>query len=331
MKIALDAMGGDRAPVGIVDGAFEAAREASGRFEIVLVGKRAVLERYIDGARLEAPGVEIVDAPEVVEMSESPATAIRRKRASSIGVAMNLHREGKVAAVVSAGNTGAVVASSLLTIGRLPGIERPAIAIYLPTKNGGTILLDGGANSDCDPRNLLQFGIMGSLYAETFLNKERPRVALLSIGEERSKGNELTRGAYELLEKSGLNFAGNVEGQDVFAGKADVVVTDGFVGNVVLKFTEGLFYYISDLIRDETRRHAFAKIGALLMRSVFKGMKRTLDYAEYGGMPLLGVNGVVIISHGKSSSRAIKNAILAAERFATGGVNERIRRKAEGS
>ncbi|HEY5133805.1 MAG TPA: phosphate acyltransferase PlsX [Candidatus Krumholzibacteriaceae bacterium] len=331
MKIALDAMGGDRAPVGIVDGAFEAAREASGRFEIVLVGKRAVLERYIDGARLEAPGVEIVDAPEVVEMSESPATAIRRKRASSIGVAMNLHREGKVAAVVSAGNTGAVVASSLLTIGRLPGIERPAIAIYLPTKNGGTILLDGGANSDCDPRNLLQFGIMGSLYAETFLNKERPRVALLSIGEERSKGNELTRGAYELLEKSGLNFAGNVEGQDVFAGKADVVVTDGFVGNIVLKFTEGLFYYISDLIRDETRRHAFAKIGALLMRSVFKGMKRTLDYAEYGGMPLLGVNGVVIISHGKSSSRAIKNAILAAERFATGGVNERIRRKAEGS
>ena len=331
MKIALDAMGGDRAPVGIVDGAFEAAREASGRFEIVLVGKRAVLERYIDGARLEAPGVEIVDAPEVVEMSESPATAIRRKRASSIGVAMNLHREGKVAAVVSAGNTGAVVASSLLTIGRLPGIERPAIAIYLPTKNGGTILLDGGANSDCDPRNLLQFGIMGSLYAETFLNKERPRVALLSIGEERSKGNELTRGAYELLEKSGLNFAGNVEGLDVFAGKADVVVTDGFVGNVVLKFTEGLFYYISDLIRDETRRHAFAKIGALLMRSVFKGMKRTLDYAEYGGMPLLGVNGVVIISHGKSSSRAIKNAILAAERFATGGVNERIRRKAEGS
>jgi len=331
MKIALDAMGGDRAPVGIVDGAFEAAREASGRFEIVLVGKRAVLERYIDGARLEAPGVEIVDAPEVVEMSESPATAIRRKRASSIGVAMNLHREGKVAAVVSAGNTGAVVASSLLTIGRLPGIERPAIAIYLPTKNGGTILLDGGANSDCDPRNLLQFGIMGSLYAETFLNKERPRVALLSIGEERSKGNELTRGAYELLEKSGLNFAGNVEGLDVFAGKADVVVTDGFVGNVLLKFTEGLFYYISDLIRDETRRHAFAKIGALLMRSVFKGMKRTLDYAEYGGMPLLGVNGVVIISHGKSSSRAIKNAILAAERFATGGVNERIRRKAEGS
>ncbi|MGD1049110.1 MAG: phosphate acyltransferase PlsX [Candidatus Krumholzibacteriaceae bacterium] len=331
MKIALDAMGGDRAPVGIVDGAYEAVREASGRFEIVLVGKRDVLERYIDGARLEAPGVEIVDAPEVVEMSESPATAIRRKRASSIGVAMNLHREGKVAAVVSAGNTGAVVASSLLTIGRLPGIERPAIAIYMPTRNGGTILLDGGANSDCDPRNLLQFAIMGSLYAETFLNKERPRVALLSIGEERSKGNELTRGAYELLEKSGLNFAGNVEGRDFFAGKADVIVTDGFVGNVVLKFTESVFYYISDLIRDETRRHALAKIGALFMRPVFRGMKRTLDYAEYGGMPLLGVNGVVIIGHGKSSSRAIKNAILAAERFATGGVNERIRRKAEAS
>jgi glycerol-3-phosphate acyltransferase PlsX len=270
-----------------------------------------------------------VDAPEVVEMSESPATAIRRKRASSIGVAMNLHREGKVEAVVSAGNTGAVVASSLLTIGRLPGIERPAIAIYMPTKNGGTILLDGGANSDCDPHNLLQFAFMGSLYAETFLGKQRPRVALLSIGEERSKGNELTRGTYGLLEKSDLNFVGNVEGSDVFAGKVDVVVTDGFVGNVVLKFTESIVYYITNLIGDEVGKHVFAKVGAFLMRSVFRGVKRTLDYAEYGGMPLLGVNGVVIISHGNSSSRAIKNAILAAERFASGGVNERIRLKAE--
>jgi glycerol-3-phosphate acyltransferase PlsX len=325
MKIALDAMGGDKAPVGIVDGAFEAAREASGRFGVVLVGKRDVVETYAAGRGLAAANVEIVDAPEVIEMSDSPATAIRRKRASSIGVAMGLHREGAVDGVVSAGNTGAVVASSLLTLGRLPGIERPAIAIYMPTKNGGTILLDGGANADCDPHNLLQFAFMGSVYAERFLGKDAPRVALLSIGEERSKGNELTRGAFELLEKSGLNFAGNVEGRDVFAGKADVVVTDGFVGNVVLKFTESVFYYINDLIRDGVGRNAAAKVGALLMRPVFRRMKRTLDYAEYGGMPLLGVDGVVIISHGKSSSRAIKNAILAAARFAGGGVNERIR------
>jgi glycerol-3-phosphate acyltransferase PlsX len=329
MRIALDAMGGDRAPVGIIDGGFEAAREASDRIEVVLVGKRDIVERYIEERHLAAPNVSIVDAPEVVEMSESPATAIRRKRASSIAVAMNLHREGKVEAVVSAGNTGAVVASSLLTIGRLPGIERPAIAIYMPTKNGGTILLDGGANSDCDPHNLLQFGYMGSLYAEAFSGKDRPRVALLSIGEERSKGNELTRGAHELLEKSDLNFVGNVEGRDVFAGNADVVITDGFVGNIVLKFTESIIYYINSLIGDGVARHALAKIGALLMRPVFRDMKRTLDYAEYGGMPLLGVNGVVIISHGKSSSRAIKNAILAAERFAVGGVNEKILRKAE--
>lgn len=331
MKIALDAMGGDQAPIGIVDGAFEAAREASGRIEVVLVGKREVIERYIAEHRLHAPNCEIVDAPETVEMSESPATAVRRKRNSSIQVAMNLHKEGTVEAVVSAGNTGAVVASSLLSLGRIPGIERPAIAIYVPAREGGTILLDVGANSDCDPHNLLQFAFMGSVYAETSLGRPQPRIGLLSIGEERSKGNELSRAAYELLEKSGLNFVGNVEGRDVFAGKVDVVVTDGFVGNVVLKFTESIIYYINSLIRDEVGRHPFAVLGAGLMKPVFRSVKRRLDYAEYGGAPLLGVGGVVIISHGKSSSRAIKNAILAAERCVTGGVNDRIRAKAEGS
>jgi len=331
MKIALDAMGGDKAPVGIVEGAFEAAREASDRVEVVLVGKRDILEAHISAQRLEASNVEIVDAAEVIEMSESPATAIRRKRASSIAVGMNLHREGKVRAFVSAGNTGAVVGSSLLTLGRLPGIERPAIAIHLPTENGGTVLIDGGANSDCAPHNLLQFAFMGSVYAETFFGKRNPRVALLSIGEERSKGNELTRGSYELLEKSGLNFTGNVEGRDVFTGAADVVVTDGFVGNVVLKFTESIVYYINTLIKEEAGKRFFARIGAGLMKPAFRGVKRKLDYAEYGGMPLLGVNGVVIISHGKSSSRAIKNAVLAAERFVAGGVNDRIRQRIERS
>ena len=331
MKIALDAMGGDKAPIGIVEGAFEAAREASDRVEVVLVGKRDILEAHIGAHHLRAPNVEIVDAPEVIEMSESPATAIRRKRSSSIAVGMNLHREGKVKAFVSAGNTGAVVASSLLTLGRLPGIERPAIAIHLPTENGDTILIDGGANSDCHPHNLLQFAFMGSVYAETFFGKKNPRVALLSIGEERSKGNELTRGSYELLERSGLNFAGNIEGRDVFTGAADVVVTDGFVGNVVLKFTESIVYYINTLIREEVGKSFLAKIGAGLMKPVFSGVKRKLDYAEYGGMPLLGVNGVVIISHGKSSSRAIKNAVLAAERFVTGGVNDGIRQRIERS
>ncbi len=329
MKIALDAMGGDDAPAGIVDGAFEAARAASG-LEVVLVGKRDVLDSYIAGARFSAPNVEIADADEVIGMSESPSTAIRRKRGASIPVAMNLHRSGAVQAVVSAGNTGAVVASSLLQLGRLPRIERPAIAIYVPTRqNGGTVLLDGGANADCDPHNLLQFAFMGSVYAETQLGKRAPRIGLLSIGEERSKGNELARSSYELLERSGLNFVGNVEGRDVFAGNVDVVVTDGFVGNVVLKFTESIIYYITTLIGDEVRRRPLAGIGAALMRPVFRAVKRTLDYAEYGGAPLLGVNGAVIICHGKSSSRAIKNAILAAQRFVAGGINDRIRQKAE--
>ena len=202
-------------------------------------------------------------------------------------------------------------------------------ALVRALRKGSRVLLDGGANADCDPHNLLQFAFMGSVYAETQLGKNAPRVGLLSIGEERSKGNELSRAAYELLEKGGLNFVGNVEGRDVFAGKVDVVVTDGFVGNVVLKFTESIIYYITSLIGDEVRRHAFARIGAGIMRPVFRAVKRKLDYAEYGGAPLLGVNGVVIISHGKSSSRAIKNAILAAERFVSGGINDRIRQRAE--
>jgi glycerol-3-phosphate acyltransferase PlsX len=264
-------------------------------------------------------------------MSESPATAIRRKRNSSIVTAMRLQKEGAVQAVVSAGNTGAVVASSLLSMGRLRGIHRPAIAIHVPTKGGGTVLLDGGANADCDARNLLQFAFMGAVYAETILEKDQPKVGLLSIGEESSKGNELTRNTHELLAGSDLNFVGNVEGRDVFLGVVDVVVTDGFVGNVVLKFTESIIQYINSLIREEVSRYPLAKLGAVFMKPAFKGVKRTLDYAEYGGAPLLGIDGVVIIGHGGSSPRAITNAILVAEKFASSPINEKIRSKAEES
>jgi glycerol-3-phosphate acyltransferase PlsX len=329
MKIALDAMGGDKAPAIIVDGAIEAVRASSGRFDVVLVGKRDTIERYITDNNIQAGGVEIIDAPETIEMSESPAAAIRRKRNSSIAASMRLHKEGAVQAVISAGNTGAVVASSLFSLGRLAGIKRPAIAIFIPTRTGGTVLLDGGANSDCEPHHLLQFACMGSVYANTYLERSNPRIGLLSIGEERSKGNELTRDAYGLLERSGLNFVGNVEGRDVFRDVVDVVVTDGFVGNIVLKFTESIVYYINNLIREKVGRNPLARIGASMMRPVFRGVKRTLDYAEYGGAPLLGINGVVIISHGGSSSRAIKNAFLAAERFVTSGINDRIKAKAE--
>jgi len=328
MKIALDAMGGDRAPVGIVDGAYEAVHEAGGGFDVYLVGREDVLGEYISEKGFNSPHVHIINASEVIEMSESPATAIRRKKDSSISVAMRLHKQGEVEAVVSAGNTGAVVASSLLQLGRIPGIDRPGIAIFVPTMDGGTVLLDGGANSDCNPHNILQFAFMGSVYSETFMEKTNPKIGLLSIGEEKSKGNQLTREAYELLEKSDLNFVGNVEGRDIFAGKVDVVVTDGFVGNVILKFTESIIYYINSLIRDGVKDYPLSKLGALLMKPVFRRMKKKLDYAEYGGAPLLGINGVIIICHGGSSARAIKNALLAAHRFVSVGINEKIKEKA---
>lgn len=330
MKIALDAMGGDRAPLEIIDGAAEAAAEGKGRFTIVLVGRRDEIERHIAEGGLSGDRFEIVHASESIGMSESPATAIRRKRDSSISVAARLHREGAVDAVVSAGNTGASVASALLSLGRIPGIDRPAIAILYPSRNGGTIVLDGGANAECLPMHLEQFALMGAAYAELFLGRSNPRIGLLSIGEEPSKGNDLTREAHRLLASSGLNFAGNVEGRDVISGVVDVVVTDGFVGNVLLKFAESIVSYVGTLLREGIEKSVTAKAGALLMRPAFDHLKRTLDYAEYGGMPLLGVDGVMIIGHGGSSAKAVRNAVLAAERFVLNGVNRRIKEKVGG-
>ncbi len=327
ITIAVDAMGGDRAPGEVVDGVVEAARE--GGIRLVLTGNREIVEKYISDRKLSTAGIEIVDAPEIIDMSESPASAIRRKSRSSIAVAMRLHREGKVDAVVGAGNTGAMVAGSLLSLGRLPGIKRPAIAIYVPTRREGTILLDGGANSDCEPYNLLQFAIMGSVFAEEFLKRSKPAVGLLSIGEESSKGNELTRNSHQLLARSNLNFIGNMEGRDVFKGDVDVVVTDGFVGNVVLKFMESIISYINSMIKEEMRRYPISRLGALMMKPVFSGLHSALNYEEYGGAPLLGVNGVVFIGHGGSSRRAVKNAVLASRRFVESGINEKIRSKME--
>jgi len=325
MKIALDAMGGDKAPVAIVDGAIEAAAEAGGRFELILVGRRDELEKRISERGLFPGNIEIVHAPDVIGMSESPAAAVRRKRESSIAVATRLHREGVADAVVSAGNTGAAVASSLLSIGRIPGIDRPAIAIFYPSRNGGTIVLDGGANSDNVPKHLEQFAYMGAVYAEVILGRKSPRVGLLNIGEESSKGSELTREAYGLLEASGLNFVGNVEGRDVVAGAVDVVVTDGFTGNILLKFSESVAYYLGSMIKEGVAGSLRAKIGAVFLKPVLKKMGKTLDYAEYGGMPLLGINGVTIIGHGASNAKAIKNAVLAAERFVKLDVNGSIK------
>ena len=331
MRIAVDAMGGDKGPGVIVTGAAEAVREHPGKFDIVLVGQRDRIEPAMSAFGDDRSHVEIVHASEVIEMSESPASAFRKKKDSSIAVASRLVKEHEADAVISAGNTGAMVASALVTIGRLPGISRPAISTLWPTKKRGAVVLDVGANRECTPKNLLQFAVMGEVFARYQLEIEHPRVGLLNIGEERSKGNELVRDAYELIEKEDLNFVGNVEGRDVFEGAADVVVCDGFVGNIILKISESMYSFLAHMVRAEINKGFVAKAGALLMKGAFGGVRSRLDYAEYGGAPLLGVNGVTIISHGRSSSRAIKNAILAAGKSVETEINRHIEERLEGA
>ena len=314
MRVALDAMGGDHAPREIVAGAADAARELD--VEVILAGPADRLKEEL--RHVPAPhrpeALRIVDAPEVIGMAEAPAMALRRKRRSSIAVALDLVRRGEADAMVSAGNTGAVMAAALLTLRPIEGIDRPAIAAVLPTQRGRAIMLDAGANVDCRPKHLLQFGVMGSVYAARVLGIDSPRVGLLSNGEEDTKGNELVIRAAELLRRSGLRFIGNVEGRGVFAGAADVVVCDGFVGNVVLKFGEGLALGIFSLLREELSRGLLVRLGVALARPRLKALALRLDHTEYGGAPLLGVDGICIVSHGSSKARAVRNAIgLAAE------------------
>ncbi|MCD6379132.1 phosphate acyltransferase PlsX [bacterium] len=324
MRIAVDAMGGDNAPGAMVKGAVDAVREAGGEFDVVLVGKKDIIEESISRNGYAIEHIEVLNASEVVGMKEGPAIAIRKKKDSSVSVAVREQKQGRVDAVFSVGNTGAVVAASLLSLGRLPGISRPAIAILMPTKGKGTVLLDGGANSDCSPHHLEQFAYMGSIYTEAFLGTKNPKIGLLNIGEEESKGNELIRETYNLLKGSELNFVGNVEGTDIFNGSVDVVVTDGFVGNVVLKFSESITSYLSAFLKEEMKKAFLSKIGGFLMKPAFRNLKKKLDYAEYGAMPLLGVNGAIFIGHGNSSSRAIKNGIINISRFVSDEINEKI-------
>jgi phosphate acyltransferase len=311
MRVALDAMGGDHAPREIVAGAAEAVRDLG--IDVVLVGPE---ERLREETRAAAPVREfrIVDAPDVIGMAEAPAMALRRKRRSSIAVALDLVRRGEADAMVSAGNTGAVMAAALLTLRPIEGIDRPAIAAVLPTQRGRALMLDAGANVDCRPKHLLQFAVMGSVYAQRVMGVPSPRVGLLSNGEEDTKGNELVIRAAELLRRSELRFIGNVEGRGVFAGDADVVVCDGFVGNAVLKFGEGLALGIFSLLREELSRGLLVRLGVALARPRLRALARRLDHTEYGGAPLLGVDGICIVSHGSSKARAVRNAIaLAAE------------------
>jgi glycerol-3-phosphate acyltransferase PlsX len=323
MKIAVDAMGGDNAPHAVVAGAVQAAREYG--VGVILVGIEELIQAELDKyPHAKTLPIEIRNATEVVDMLDSPSTVYRRKKDSSIRVANELVKNGEAVAVFSAGHTGAAMATSLFVLGRVEGVERPAIATFMPTMKGTSIILDVGANVDCKPNHLLQFAIMGEVYAKYLLKNPNPRVGLLSIGEEETKGNELTKEAFKLLAETSLNFIGNVEGRDVMSGKADVVVCDGFIGNVVLKVSEAVAETVGLMIRENIGDNLVRKLGFLMMRPAFRALKSRLDYAEYGGAPLVGINGISIISHGRSSDRAIKNAIRVASELAKSEVNKHI-------
>ncbi|CAA7602731.1 Phosphate acyltransferase [plsX] [Acididesulfobacillus acetoxydans] len=311
MKIAVDAMGGDHAPGEIVKGACQAA-EAFPQLELILVGREREIKPFLPNG--SQPGnVVIRQAEETVAMGEHPAQAVRSKKDSSIVVATRMVREKEADALVSAGSTGAQMAASLLGLGRIKGVERPAIATVMPTLEGGKLVLDVGANPDAKAEHLLQYARMGSIYAERILGLREPRVGLLNIGGEEGKGNDLTQHAYPLLKASGLNFIGNIEGRDVPYGRADVVVCDGFVGNVLLKTAEGLAGAFFEQIKEKITSSPVRKLGALMVKPGLKEIARSLDYAEYGGAPLLGVNGISIICHGSSKAKAIRNAVRVAK------------------
>jgi phosphate acyltransferase len=324
--IALDAMGADRAPKPEVEGAILAARHYD--VEVVLVGKEEVIRGELDLHRFwgRLP-IGVVNAREVIGMHEKAAQAVRAKRDSSLRVGLRLVRDGKAAGFVTAGNTGAAMASAKMVLGAIPGVDRPALAAVFPTAQGtATILIDVGANVDSKPQNLQQFAIMGEVYFRTifggrFPRAEHPRVGLLSIGEEESKGNDLTREAYKLIKALPMNFVGNVEGRDLYNGKADVLVCDGFVGNVALKISEGMVETVRFLLKQSLQATITSQVGFLLSRKAFADFKKRLDYSEYGGAPLLGIKGVCIVSHGSSNANAIKNAVRVAVEFANSKLN----------
>lgn len=304
-------MGGDAAPDIPVAGALAALAEMPD-LEVVLAGDEAQLARLTKGRR-GSDRLRVVHASEQIGMDESPTAALRKKPDSSISVALRLLKEGEADAFFSAGNTGAVMAQAALTLGRIPGVSRPAIATIFPTKRELCILMDVGANVDCRPSQLVQFARMGDVYARDVFDVARPRVGLLNNGEEPTKGNEQARETYAELSRTTLNFIGNVEGRDILNGAADVVVTDGFIGNILLKFSESVLHFINFGMKRELARSPVARAGALMLRPALRRMRRRLDYAEYGGAPLLGVDGVAIIGHGRSSVKAVKNAIRAAK------------------
>ena len=322
--IAVDAMGGDLGPSVVVPGAIEAARQTGAK--ILLVGNEATLDGELN--RLSPSGVdlEIVHAPEVAGMDEKPSDILRRKKNASIQVACRLVRDGAAQGVVSAGHSGASVACGMFIMGRIPGVERPALASLLPTEKEPVVLLDVGATVDCKPYNIFQFGLMGDAFARDILNKESPRVGLLSIGEEEGKGNSQVKEAYELFKMAqNLNFSGNIEGRDLFTGEMDVAVCDGFVGNVALNLSEGLGLSLSRVLKRELLNSGFLpKLGSLLAKSAFRRFAKVVDYAEYGGAPLLGLQNISIVCHGRSNAKAICNATRMATLFVEKETNKRL-------
>ncbi|OFX13335.1 MAG: phosphate acyltransferase [Armatimonadetes bacterium RBG_16_58_9] len=326
MIIAVDAMGGDFAPAEIVKGAVQGSELH--KVDVVLVGDEDAIRPHLPPTT--SSRVTVKRAAETIRMDEN-ASAVRTKRDASVVVAALLVKEGAADAMVSVGNTAAAMAVGTLWLGRIRGIDRPAIATVIPARTGPTILLDAGAVVDCEVENLRQFALMGSVYAENVLAIERPRVALLSVGEEKSKGSELIKAAHEILAAGSLNFVGNVEGRDLFSGAADVIVADGFAGNVALKTAEGLVEYVVQVIKDDLRSHPLAWIPIALLTPAMSRLRTKLDYSEYGGAPLLGLNGVCIIGHGRSKARAVANAVRAAKEAVTGGVVAAIKEAVTGA
>jgi len=328
--IAVDAMGGDEAPRHIVDGALAAVRHFD--LGVLLVGRadaiEAELQRHqgslMGAADIDRARVRIVDAPDVIGMEESPSAALRRKPASSIRVAAGRVAGGEAAALVSAGHTGATVMAAHAAFGMLPGVDRPALAAVIPTRSRPALLLDVGASVECRPPHLLQFAVMGSMFARVVGDVAKPRIGLLSIGHEETKGNELTREAHRLLKAAPVHFIGNVEARDVYSGDADVIVCDGFTGNVALKISEGLVEMVEGLLREELSSTITNRVGSLFTRRALRHFRMRVDYSEYGGAPLLGVAGVAIVGHGRSSAKAIRNAVAMAYRFASTRFIERV-------
>jgi glycerol-3-phosphate acyltransferase PlsX len=322
MKIVLDAMGGDFAPRPVIEGAVAAKKLYNA--ELILVGRESVVRSELAKYKRDALGIEVVDAPDVIAMHEPAANSVRRKRQSSIVIGIELLKAKKADAFVSAGNTGAVVCAATLSLGLLPGIERPGISIVIPTLKDVGLIIDVGANIDAKPVHLLQYAIMADSYLRDVIRKDHPRIGLLNVGEEESKGTDFIKQAFALMEKGGFDFIGNAEAKDIFSGKCDALVCDGFVGNISLKVMEGAIEVIGELLRREIKRSLLAKVGLVFLKNSFARFKKKLDYSEYGGAPLLGVDGVIIISHGRSGANAIKNAIRVAREEVEGRVNEKI-------